>query len=38
MNEIKNILLSNGVKNNKISLTSIDDINKDLVIKIIKLL
>ncbi len=37
MDEIKTILLSNGVKNNKISLKSIDDNNKDYIIKIIKI-
>ena len=36
MGEIKSILLSNGVKNNKISLESIDDKNNDYIIKIIK--
>lgn len=38
MGEIKSILLSNGVKNNKISLKLIDDKNKDYIIKIIKIL
>jgi hypothetical protein len=37
IDEIKNILVSNGINNNKISLASIDDINEDFVIKIIKL-
>ena len=38
MGEIKTILLSNGVNNNKISLKSIDEKNKDYIIKIIKIL
>ena len=38
MGEIKSILLSNGVKNNKISLKLINDKNKDYIIKIIKIL
>ena len=38
MDEIKSILLSNGVNNNKISLKSIDEKNKDYIIKIIKIL
>ena len=38
MDEIKGILLSNGVNNNKISLKSIDEKNKDYIIKIIKIL
>ncbi|MDG2000694.1 MAG: hypothetical protein P8J46_02805 [Alphaproteobacteria bacterium] len=38
MGEIKSILLSNGVNNNKISLKSIDEKNKDYIIKIIKIL
>ena len=38
MGVIKSILLSNGVKNNKISLKSIDEKNKDFIIKIIKIL
>ena len=38
MGEIKSILLSNGVKNNKISLKLINDKNKDYIIEIIKIL
>ena len=38
MDEIRIILLSNGVKSNNIKLNSIVDINQDFVIKIIKLL
>jgi len=38
MNEIRIILLSNGVKSNNIRLNSIVDVNQDFVIKIIKLL
>ena len=37
MNEIEKILLSSGVKNNKISLNSLSDGNKDFIIKVIKL-
>ena len=35
--EIKRILLSNGVKKNNIKINSKEDLNKDLVIKLIKL-
>ena len=38
IDEIKILLLSNGVKNNNISINSKEDFNKDFVIKIIKLL
>ena len=38
IDEIKILLLSNGVKNNNISINSKEDFNKDFIIKIIKLL
>ena len=38
IDEIKVLLLSNGVKNNNISINSKEDFNKDFIIKIIKLL
>ena len=37
IDEIKRILLSNGVKKYKIKINSQEDLNKDLVIKLIKL-